>query len=101
MSKLFSDIRARVEENKLYSNTDSEAIQSRTDIPRLLEAMDVLHLKLASSKNFMYLGLLEMTAHMGIPEHKRKSMISEIESNYAHFVDEALTRIASLEASDE
>jgi hypothetical protein len=51
---------------------------------------------LQSSKQWLYLGSLELTAHMGIPEKKRESMISEIVDNYNFMIEKALSKIEKI-----
>jgi hypothetical protein len=45
------------------------------------------------SEEFMYFGLLEMSAWMGIPEKKREQQVQEILSNYQYKIEETIKKL--------
>lgn len=66
------------------------------EVERMQAKLDVAVNTLNSSKQWLYLGTLELSAHMGIPEKKRESMIREIVSNYDFMIEESLKKIEKL-----
>lgn len=74
-----------------------EGLEKAVDKIASLEAkLAVAMNTIQSSKMWLYYGCLELTAHMGIPENKRKSMIKEVVSNYDFLLEKALSEIEKL-----